>query len=161
MLLIMLQCSATCGNGIRSRKVTCVNSSGEKIENSNCEAGDKPLEISPCNMGPCEGVDWFTSDWSSECSQTCGSGYQSRHVVCGVLGRRNGGRGSEETNLVEDDGSDDEDGNNLASDDSSCDAGKRPAGERDCFTEKNCGEPAWFAGPWGQVRTLYLFSSST
>ncbi|CAG7786102.1 unnamed protein product, partial [Allacma fusca] len=127
------QCSAQCGNGIRSRKVTCVNAMGDKIESNSCDQTEKPLEISACNMGPCEGVDWFTSEWSNECSQTCGSGYQSRHVICGGL-KNHLRRGSSETetNLVEDDGLDD----TTVVNDYACDSSKKPTEERECFTEK-------------------------
>ena len=96
-------------------------------------------------------MDWFLSDWSSECSTTCGRGLQSRHVTCGGLSSRKKNSAETETNLVENDDLEDEESPNL-----SCDDSKRPSEERECFTERNCGEPSWFTSDWGKVRIMNL-----
>jgi len=121
-------------------------------------------------MGPCEGVNWFVSDWSSECSQRCGAGIRTRHVVCSALDQLQNVSGkvsptsSElESNIIEDDDDDDnghhhrrlvravgESGENFF-----CDESTKPEEERECFSDRSCGEPVWFTGPWGDVRVFF------
>ncbi|XP_053508704.1 A disintegrin and metalloproteinase with thrombospondin motifs 9 [Ictalurus furcatus] len=74
------ECSVTCGSGLTSRAVVCVNHSGDEIHDSHCSAQKRPNQSEPCNTQPCEFV-WITGDWE-ECSVTCGQGYQRRRVSC-------------------------------------------------------------------------------
>lgn len=120
------ECSAKCGNGVRKRQVDCVEGkTGGRVEQGRCEGG-KPGEIRACNMGPCEvGADWFVGEWGRECSQGCGAGVQTRDVFCARQGEEKEGEVY-------------------------CDEGQRPSEERECFSDRLCGEAQWFTGPWGE-----------
>jgi hypothetical protein len=61
-----------------------------------------------------------------------------------------------ETNSIEDeDESEDED---LPSPIFHCDESKKPVEERECFTDRNCGDPAWFGGEWSEVGRKLMIS---
>lgn len=141
--------------------MTCRDGVGKSVDSQHCQHEEKLVEISPCNMGPCEGVEWFTSDWST-CDQACGTGLQTRHVVCSALDknkRANRPKNSREleTNIIDDEGYlNDESG---SSDVFYCDEGKKPAATRECFSERECSEPTWYSGPWSSVSFLFKFSS--
>lgn len=103
-------------------------------------------------MGPCDGTDWYASEWSSECSQKCGSGVQTRHVVCSgshqnFTGRRRPLSSEAETNSIEDADPDEDSPPPTFN----CDEEKKPAEERECFSDKTCGDPAWYTGEWSEV----------
>lgn len=66
MEILNAQCSAQCGNGVRRRSVQCIDSKGKKINPTDCDDAERPPEILPCNMGPCEGTDWFMSEWTKD-----------------------------------------------------------------------------------------------
>ncbi|XP_041417723.1 A disintegrin and metalloproteinase with thrombospondin motifs 9 isoform X2 [Xenopus laevis] len=74
------ECSKTCDEGIRYRKVTCQNEDKKEIPHSHCEENKRPLEVEKCNVHSCEFL-WLTGEWS-ECSVTCGNGYKQRLVTC-------------------------------------------------------------------------------
>lgn len=92
------------------------------------------------------------SEWSSDCSQKCGGGVQTRHVVCSgnhhnFTGRRRPLSAESETNSIEDeDQNEDEPAPTFH-----CDESKRPSEERECFSDKQCGDPAWYTGEWSEV----------
>uniref|UniRef100_A0A8C3M1R4 ADAMTS like 3 n=1 Tax=Chrysolophus pictus TaxID=9089 RepID=A0A8C3M1R4_CHRPC len=75
-------CSANCGNsGTRSRKLQCMNSEEQKVNESFCRDVQKPAVIyQSCNRDDCP-ARWVTSRWS-ECSATCGSGFRYRQITC-------------------------------------------------------------------------------
>ncbi|XP_022084205.1 uncharacterized protein LOC110975757 [Acanthaster planci] len=75
-------CSVTCGLGFESRDVFCFNLGDNfvQVEDSLCNAGEKPPTVRPCSLDPCS-ASWTTSDWS-ECSVSCGPGMQTRTVAC-------------------------------------------------------------------------------
>ncbi|ODM98420.1 Thrombospondin type-1 domain-containing protein 4 [Orchesella cincta] len=155
------QCSARCGNGVRKRVLKCVGPKGQRLSLKECEQLEKPAELTPCNMGPCEGVNWFVSEWSSECSQRCGAGKKTRHVICSSLDQyqnesvKASPSSSElESNIIEDD---DDNGHHRrgvraageSGENFFCDESAKPEEERECFSDRSCGEPVWFTGPWG------------
>lgn len=117
------QCSAECGRGVRSRSVTCP---GET-----CPPGEQPPSQEACDAGPCTtaagagagaGVhSWLASEWSTHCSTECGTGVQSRSVVCSA----------------------------QALQASKCDPRQRPAHTRACSAEGASCRGQWFASPWG------------
>ncbi|KAL1425853.1 hypothetical protein MTO96_018835 [Rhipicephalus appendiculatus] len=79
------ECSARCGNGVRTRSVQCVQRSdgGQEsvVPDSRCEAREpKPLEVEKCGE-PCRNFRWDYGDWQP-CSKTCGGGEQARSAVC-------------------------------------------------------------------------------
>ncbi|XP_069481103.1 ADAMTS-like protein 3 isoform X2 [Ambystoma mexicanum] len=119
-------CSATCGNsGSQFRKRNCVNSQGLKVNESMCQ--HVPLQeasYQPCNVHDCA-ARWVTSVWT-ECSVSCGSGFQQRHISCQQT-KANG------TIHV------------LPSD--ACKHDSRPLGSKPC-----AGNPCteWAAHPWGK-----------
>lgn len=60
------QCDRLCGPGKETRKVTCYKKENGKIqvlEDGACE-GEVPEREKPCELRPCAGLDWVTSDWS-------------------------------------------------------------------------------------------------
>ncbi|XP_008163635.2 ADAMTS-like protein 3 isoform X1 [Chrysemys picta bellii] len=75
-------CSATCGNsGTHFRRLQCVNSEEQKVNESLCEDRQKPVvSYQSCNIHDCP-ARWVTSPWS-ECSASCGNGFQQRQVTC-------------------------------------------------------------------------------
>lgn len=111
-------------------------------------------------MGPCdEGNNWFMSEWSSDCSQKCGGGVQTRHVVCSGNYRNFTGRhrplsSESETNSIEDE--DESENEDLPPPIFHCDESKKPTEERECFTEKHCEVPAWFTGEWSEVSQVCI-----
>lgn len=168
------ECSAKCGNGVRKREIQCVDSkTGIKLGMEICDElkGEKrPAEIKACNMGPCDmSSDWFVSEWNKECSARCGAGIQTRYVVCSGVNKR---RWSKE--VLESSSSKELESNAIDEDDDSstgkkgslvgvigegegedleeevyCDQERRPEEERECFSDRMCGEATWFTGAWG------------
>ncbi|XP_069137146.1 A disintegrin and metalloproteinase with thrombospondin motifs 6-like [Argopecten irradians] len=74
------ECSRMCGAGIQTRTIYCVDkSSGEAVDNSQCEIRHKPNAIDRCNVHSCS--EWVSGEWSS-CSATCGMSSKMRLVTC-------------------------------------------------------------------------------
>ncbi|XP_071535997.1 uncharacterized protein [Panulirus ornatus] len=112
-------CSAPCGLGTRMRQVRCLVA-GMPASEEPCDDDTKPQQEQVCDMGSCAINTWFFSKWAEECSESCGTGVQTRHVHC-LAG-----------------GSDMHD---------QCPASSRPDVSRPCRGESGCGGQ-WFAGPW-------------
>lgn len=78
----------------------------------------------PCNQTTECNYQWFASQWS-KCSVECGSGVQTRNVLCGKF-----------------------DKNGIKPDDESkCEASEKPENSKECDSGKKC-EGLWFTGPW-------------
>ncbi|KAK7600857.1 hypothetical protein V9T40_008298 [Parthenolecanium corni] len=133
-------CSTRCGMGIKSRTVQCMAES-----EAECSRDDRPSNEMVCDMGPCTAQrtnEWLTSDWSQQCSETCGVGTQSRRVICSGP--------SQQEQL--------------------CDESIKPQTLRNCSSFSECGG-RWFSSPWSrcsadcgwgkQVRTAICMGFNT
>ncbi|XP_078343629.1 A disintegrin and metalloproteinase with thrombospondin motifs 9-like isoform X3 [Oculina patagonica] len=111
------ECSKSCNNGQQTRQATCVDNFGELLIERDCRPEEKPTERRECNAFRCPW--WTEGDWSS-CSVTCGTGQQTRQVIC------KGEQGTVE--------------------DKKCDPKKKPLTTKSCDLKTTC--PYWFAGKW-------------
>uniref|UniRef100_UPI00398EFD9F thrombospondin type-1 domain-containing protein 4-like n=1 Tax=Pristiophorus japonicus TaxID=55135 RepID=UPI00398EFD9F len=75
------ECSVPCGVGQRIRDVKCIDNLGDIVDDEECNMQLKPADTENCDMGPCA-KSWFHTDWSARCSAECGTGIQTRSVVC-------------------------------------------------------------------------------
>ncbi|KAH0812217.1 hypothetical protein GEV33_010573 [Tenebrio molitor] len=72
-------CSVSCGTGHRTRSVTCPT--------GRCHPEDRPKYAEYCENGPCsasltgETSPWLLTEWS-HCSESCGTGTQTRLAAC-------------------------------------------------------------------------------
>uniref|UniRef100_A0A8C1ITK7 ADAM metallopeptidase with thrombospondin type 1 motif 20 n=2 Tax=Cyprinus carpio TaxID=7962 RepID=A0A8C1ITK7_CYPCA len=77
---VCVQCNVSCGRGVRSRSVFCVDNGMKAAPDSMCDASLKPHTHEPCHSATCLYV-WISTPWS-QCSQTCGAGVMHRTVQC-------------------------------------------------------------------------------
>uniref|UniRef100_A0A3Q4N4X1 ADAM metallopeptidase with thrombospondin type 1 motif 20 n=1 Tax=Neolamprologus brichardi TaxID=32507 RepID=A0A3Q4N4X1_NEOBR len=77
------ECNATCGEGVRSRKVVCMDPGMTPAQGDYCDPLARPPLLQPCKEAPCHYM-WITGDWSM-CSASCGVGYQQRIVSCSLM----------------------------------------------------------------------------
>ncbi|KAL4640258.1 thrombospondin type-1 domain-containing protein 4-like [Arapaima gigas] len=85
-------CSATCGTGRRHVVFSCVEQATLTPAPADfCEATQRPaIQEEHCDSQPCPAF-WDVGEWS-ECSKTCGPGFQHRQVLCRQpLGNRSTG----------------------------------------------------------------------
>uniref|UniRef100_A0AAY4CVH0 PLAC domain-containing protein n=1 Tax=Denticeps clupeoides TaxID=299321 RepID=A0AAY4CVH0_9TELE len=74
-------CSSTCTTGIRTSYALCVRYDGLEVDERYCDALTRPEHTQEfCSGKECQ-PRWETSRWS-ECSRTCGEGFQFRTVRC-------------------------------------------------------------------------------
>ncbi|MGH0160899.1 UNVERIFIED_CONTAM: hypothetical protein FKN15_010407 [Acipenser sinensis] len=74
-------CSSTCTTGITTSYAMCVRYDGVEVDENYCDAVTRPEPTHEfCSGKECL-PRWETSRWS-ECSRTCGEGYQFRTVRC-------------------------------------------------------------------------------
>ena len=78
-------CSTICGDGVKTREVTCYKKTEEGgievLEEGEC-SGTKPNIEEPCtNENSCEAADWILSD-KSTCEGVCGLTHASMHAIC-------------------------------------------------------------------------------
>ncbi|XP_046350482.2 thrombospondin type-1 domain-containing protein 4-like [Haliotis rufescens] len=116
------KCSVSCGVGEQRRKVKCVDHQATQIPDRFCEA-TPPTGVKKCNQGTCQ-KQWWTSKWSDQCSNECGSGVKTRDVMCGSP-------------------------NGVKLEDSVCEDLRKPQARASCRSQSACGGK-WFTGPWGK-----------
>uniref|UniRef100_A0A8D0GRT1 ADAM metallopeptidase with thrombospondin type 1 motif 20 n=1 Tax=Sphenodon punctatus TaxID=8508 RepID=A0A8D0GRT1_SPHPU len=121
-------CTVTCGNGVITREVICVNYH-QQIDENYCDPEGRPSKEQECNVPPCLPIyrhipkihdrsQWRTGPWGA-CSSTCAGGFHRRVVVC-----------------------QDADGRSA----SYCDKATKPQDSRHCDSGP-C--PRWNYGSWG------------
>jgi hypothetical protein len=111
-------CSAPCNGGTQTRAVWCASIDGKVVPDSYCAtSGSRPAEERACNTDAC---DWSIGTWSA-CSNDCGTGRQTRTVLCATPG-----------------------GSPAA--DTFCD-GDKPAESQACSSYAGCSY-AWVVGTW-------------
>lgn len=124
------KCKPECGPGsIRKRIVKCVSGHlNTSIPARYCPK-PRPQRIERCAPDHCP-PRWFLSDWSGQCSKSCGEGITTRQIVCAT-----------------------ENGNTLPPE--RCDNNDKPEIRKTCENAYPCGG-AWFVGKWSQVRKRFI-----
>lgn len=65
--VVLLQCDSSCSVGTQYREVVCIVRRGQRkiiIHERQCESQTKPETTQSCDSGPCDGLQWITSQWS-------------------------------------------------------------------------------------------------
>ncbi|POI36215.1 hypothetical protein CIB84_000033 [Bambusicola thoracicus] len=76
------ECSASCGEGVQTRTVTCRTQHGSQAQDFACLMEPKPPATQPCLKENCiQEVGWHVGDWGL-CSKSCNSGIRTRQVIC-------------------------------------------------------------------------------
>ncbi|XP_068049426.1 papilin isoform X2 [Anomalospiza imberbis] len=76
------ECSASCGEGVQTRTVTCRTQRGSQAQDFACLMEPKPSATQPCLKENCiQEIDWHVGDWGL-CSKSCDSGIRTRQVIC-------------------------------------------------------------------------------
>ncbi|XP_015589222.1 papilin isoform X3 [Cephus cinctus] len=118
-------CDHLCGKGKQTRRVTCYKKVDGKItvlENLACEE-EVPEREKPCELRPCEGLDWVASEWSG-CTEKCGLTQETRTAHCAT-----------------------QDGTVYP--DEKCNPDKKPKLTRKCDTSQDC-KFFWYAAQWSE-----------
>ena len=68
LCLLFMQCSASCGTGLTSRKVVCIDNTGRKVDEDACHVDHKPRLKKRCESNVGCGNNWFTGPWSQVCN---------------------------------------------------------------------------------------------
>ncbi|NWS76488.1 PPN protein, partial [Crotophaga sulcirostris] len=76
------ECSASCGEGVQTRTVTCRTQQGSQAQDFACLMEPKPSATQPCRKENClQEIGWHVGDWGL-CSKSCNSGIRTRQVIC-------------------------------------------------------------------------------
>ncbi|NWR70372.1 PPN protein, partial [Centropus unirufus] len=76
------ECSASCGEGVQTRTVTCRTQQGSQAQDFACLMDPKPSATRPCRKQNCiQEIGWHVGDWGL-CSKSCNSGIRTRQVIC-------------------------------------------------------------------------------
>ncbi|XP_014669308.1 PREDICTED: papilin-like isoform X4 [Priapulus caudatus] len=115
-------CDKMCGKGEQTRTLTChAPGSNDTLPEDNCDESHMPSTNRTCDAGPCEGLEWMTSEWT-ECD-ACGQTKQSRDVIC--VSKKG-----------------------VIYDDSKCDELRKPDSVSDCPVMSPKCEAAWHMSEW-------------
>lgn len=118
------KCKPECGpSSVRKRVVKCVSGHlNTSIPARYCPK-PRPRRSEKCAHDNCP-PRWFLSDWSGQCSKSCGNGITTRQIVCAR-----------------------EKGNTLPPE--RCGVDNKPEIRKNCENVHPCGG-AWFVGQWSQ-----------
>ncbi|XP_072177044.1 uncharacterized protein [Diadema setosum] len=75
-------CSVTCGQGVQTRSVFCVNDQNVVVDDANCASLQRPATTQICNLAACPQTYRYVTTSYSACSETCGVGVRTRSVFC-------------------------------------------------------------------------------
>ncbi|NXY42259.1 PPN protein, partial [Ceuthmochares aereus] len=76
------ECSASCGEGVQTRTVTCRTQQGSQAQDFACLMEPKPSATQLCHKENCiQEIGWHVGDWGL-CSKSCNSGIRTRQVIC-------------------------------------------------------------------------------
>ncbi|CAH0551174.1 unnamed protein product, partial [Brassicogethes aeneus] len=125
-------CDHLCGDGKQTRKVICYvqKEDGKRkvLADTECEQTEaKPPTEQKCNLRPCEGVDWITSEFSG-CNTICGLKSETRKVQCASS-------------------------DNKIYSESFCDAENKPNTTRPCNLTSSSCDFLWYASQWSECST--------
>ena len=81
LLLVLYQCSATCGGGHKQRQVVCQDREG--VEDDRCHQADRPGQEDSCNQEPCPA--WNFGEWGKVTLKRKGNSFL--HFLNSVTGR--------------------------------------------------------------------------
>ena len=60
----VLQCSVTCGEGVRRREVKCIRNKHRTVDVSECRNATRPALVEACTLQECTRFQWVTAPWS-------------------------------------------------------------------------------------------------
>uniref|UniRef100_A0A7N8Y7P8 ADAM metallopeptidase with thrombospondin type 1 motif 20 n=1 Tax=Mastacembelus armatus TaxID=205130 RepID=A0A7N8Y7P8_9TELE len=126
------ECNATCGEGMRSRNVRCMGPGTTPFPDDYCEPLSRPPSHQPCKGPPCQYI-WIMGEWS-QCSASCGVGYQQRIVSCSMMGSSQAAHPSAAA---------------LSSASTHC-AEPHPPGTQPCLLRDCPHTTYWKVGPWSK-----------
>ena len=117
-------CSTVCGDGERTRQVSCVlTNNNTVVDHSHCSE-TPPESTSHCHTQQGCHYEWREGSWS-ECSVVCGEGERTRQISCVLVN------------------------NNTVVDYSHCSSETTPESTTLCYTERGC-HYEWREGDWSE-----------
>ena len=120
-------CSLSCGGGIQTRTVQCLDqSTNTVVASTNCVQA-QPAGVQSCNTQTCTTQKWGTGPWQP-CSKTCGGGTQTRAVKC-------------------------IDSNSVVLADSLCDITAKPSTTQSC-NQQACPAYQWLVSEWSSCSAV-------
>ncbi|VDO18324.1 unnamed protein product [Heligmosomoides polygyrus] len=144
-------CSEKCGDAFQYRSVTCRSEKegeeGKLLPAEACGSEESMESQRPCNLGPCTGLKFVTTDWKlcSKCNET----EETREVTC----KDTQGRAYPlEKCLTDDEKEIPPDTRNLCIvplkvvDEALC-QGEKPEAKTNCTNEEKC-TGTWYSSPW-------------
>jgi hypothetical protein len=75
------ECNQTCGGGIQSREVVCIDDLGNTAPSQTCSNFATFSNQRACNMQACSGYYWDVPSWNF-CNAPCSGGKRFRDTIC-------------------------------------------------------------------------------